>query len=46
MQLTPEQKQLGKDNFNEAVGYSRRGCSKGRRRPGRDSVRFTSAMKS
>ncbi len=24
MQLTPEQKQLGKDNFNEAVGFSRR----------------------
>ncbi|HLQ45994.1 MAG TPA: Gfo/Idh/MocA family oxidoreductase [Planctomycetaceae bacterium] len=24
MQLTPEQKQMGKDNFNEAVGFSRR----------------------
>jgi len=24
MQLTPEQKQLGKENFNEAVGFSRR----------------------
>lgn len=24
MQLTPEQRQLGKDNFNEAVGFSRR----------------------
>lgn len=24
MQLTPEQKQLGKDNFNEAVAFSRR----------------------
>ena len=29
MQLTPEQKQLGKDNFNEAVGYSRRDWLKG-----------------
>ncbi len=29
MQLTPEQKQLGKDNFNEAVGYSRREWLKG-----------------
>ena len=24
MQLTPEQKQMGKDNFNEAVGFGRR----------------------
>ena len=29
MQFTPEQKQLGKDNFNEAVGYSRRDWLKG-----------------
>ena len=29
MQLTPEQKQMGKDNFNEAVGFSRRDWLKG-----------------
>ena len=29
MQLTPEQKQMGKDNFNEAVGFSRREFIKG-----------------
>lgn len=26
MQLTPEQKQMGKDNFNEAVGFTRASC--------------------
>lgn len=29
MQLTPEQKQMGKDNFNEAVGFTRRSFLKG-----------------
>ena len=29
MQLTPEQVQTGKDNFNEAVGYTRRSFLKG-----------------